>query len=294
MSLRFYQPLELTEAVDLLTSSPGVGKLLAGGTDLVLQMREGKVKPDFVVDLSKIQELRFIKSEAGLIRIGTMATFTDLHTSPLLRERVTCLAEAAGLVGSPQIRNQGTVGGNIANASPAADSVPALVALGAVVKITGGAGTREAKLSDILVGAGKNNLAPDEIITEVSFSEPNPVAVSAFVKLGRRKALAISRISVAVLVALDSPGERVIEARIGLGSVAPNPFRVTTAEAALLHRGLTPEGMEEAVEAVCAEASVTLSNRASAAYKKAAVRGVAREALARVYRNLTEGGRQHA
>jgi len=270
-------PATVQEAVQILAYSPGPLKILAGGTDLMLDIREKKYQPIGIVDLSGVEELRHITLDNGVVRIGSMVTFSALANSPLLKERVRLLAEAAAVVGSPQIRNQGTIGGNIANASPAADIVPPLVALDAVVKVESANAQREVGVSEILGGAGETNLALDEIITEISFMLPNVETRSTFVKFGRRNALAIARMSVATVVAIER--NVIKEARIALGAVAPNPFRAKELEDMLV--GVLPQqqDLEKIIVASSEVVSQRLGNRPSAKWKNEAIKGLMRSAL---------------
>lgn len=280
MSLNFFQPKSIAEAVQVFASEGEDGKALAGGTDLVLHMQEGKLAPKYLVDLSKISALRFIEEKDGFIRIGSMTTFTDLAEAQALRKKVTALAEAASMVGSPQIRNQGTVGGNIANASPAADTVPPLVALDAKLKIYSSQGQREVNISEIFAGAGKNLLNFGEIIGEISFSIPDINSVSSFYKLAKRKALSISRISSAVFLEFKPDSFEITKAQVGLGSIASNPIKASATEEFLVGRILEDAVISEAVRKASEEAAITLGVRPSAVYKKDAIGGVIRGALA--------------
>lgn len=277
MQYTFYMPKTVREALEILVQAEGPLKVLAGGTDLMLDIRNKKYQPKGIVDLSGLEELKQITFDDGVVRIGSMVTFTRLANSSLLKERVTVLAEAASVVGSPQIRNQGTIGGNIANASPAADIVPPLVALGAVVQVESAQVKREVPVPEILAGAGKNNLAPDEIITEIKFLLPDEQSRSSFVKFGRRNALAIARMSVATVITLEE--NLIKEARIALGAVAPNPFRATGLEEMLAGKSPSKEVLEQVIAASSQVVSEKLGNRPSAKWKNEAIKGLMRQSL---------------
>lgn len=277
-SFNYYQPASLQEALILLASLPRSKKLLAGGTDLVPALRRGELYPANVVSISGLSEMKEIKMERGLILIGALAAFSDLVSSPCFEGAHRLVAEAAGQIGGPQIRNQGTVGGNIVNASPAGDMLPPLVALGAKVRLCREAGERAVSLSDFLGDAGGACITPEEILVEVSFPALPVNAASSFVKLGRRNSLAISRISMAAVIIYDLYG-RIEEARLALGSVGPKPVRMPSAEALLKGQRPAPDLLEEAVASVGEAVGILLGSRASAPYKKAAVRGVARQVL---------------
>ncbi len=152
------------------------GRILAGGTDLILFMEAGKLQPETVLDISRIKELRYIRGDARCIRIGPLTTHSDLVRSPLLREWAPILPMAAATIGAVQIRNRGTVGGNLATASPAGDTIPALMALGASVTLRSVRGERHVVLEEFFLGPGKTVVAPDEYIAEIHFPTPPPAA----------------------------------------------------------------------------------------------------------------------
>lgn len=279
-TFNYYQPASLAEALALLRSLPEPKKILAGGTDLVPALRRGDLAPAYVVSLKNLAELRQIRQENGKIYLGALVTFSDLVSSPLFAGPHALVAQAAAQVGGPQIRNQGTVGGNVVNASPAGDLLPPLVALEAEVRLCHAGGERVLPLAGFLQGAGKTQIRPDEILVEVAFAALPATASSAFVKLGRRNSLAISRLSAAVVVVRE-PGGRIKEARLCLGAVAPRPIRVPQAEALLQGAYPTPALLEEVIAAVARAVAESLGSRASAPYKRVAVRGVVREALVR-------------
>lgn len=263
-------------------------RVLAGGTDLVLAMKRNEARPRAIIDVSQLPAMRGIWEEEvdgqALTVIGAAVTFAEVASSPWIRAKARLLAQAASVVGSPQIRNRGTIGGNIANGSPAADTVPALVALSSRLRIIGKDGRREVDLEEVLQAPpGKTALAPHDLIYQIVFPTPPQGARSAFVKLGRRNSLAIARISVAALLVLDEEG-RITQAAVSLGAVAPHPFRVRSAEAVLVGSEVKVNDnhalLEAAIEAIVSEATQTLGNRASAPYKRQAVRGVAWDALA--------------
>ncbi|MEW6661603.1 MAG: FAD binding domain-containing protein [Bacillota bacterium] len=271
----FVSPSTVAEAVDILASH-GDARILAGGTDLVIQLREGKTSTGLLIDLSRVDELRYIKLQEEVISIGSMTTFSQLARDTLVQLHAATLARAAGQVGSVQIRNLGTIGGNLANASPAGDSIPPLLVLEATVEVVRKNGSRRIQVAEVLAGVGKNTLEPLELIKEISFRVPPAGSRSGFVKLGRRKALAIARISMAGLLILDQ--DRVIrEARLALGAVGSTAFRAIEAEEALHHRPLGRAAVSDCLEALQRIVAERLGNRASASYKREAIRGVGEE-----------------
>lgn len=276
----YHRPASLAEALTLLSTLPEPKKVLAGGTDLVPALRRGDLSPAHVVSLKQLSELKKIELENGHLRIGALVNFSELAESPLFKGPYSLVAEAALQVGGPQIRNQGTVGGNIVNASPAGDLLPALLALEARVRLCREGGERIMPLDEFLKGSGRTSLAPEEILVEVIFPTLPEGAASSFVKLGRRNSLAISRISLAVILVLNAGGD-IEEARLAMGAVAPKPIRVPLAETLLQGRRPSPALLEEAIAAASETVAASLGSRASAPYKKISVRGVIREALCR-------------
>ncbi|EGW41013.1 FAD binding domain-containing protein [Desulfosporosinus sp. OT] len=283
----YYQPQSLTTALELLAKSGGKLRPLAGGTDIVPAMSKGELKADGLVDLSKLPDIQRISVDGNEVKIGSLTTFTQIETSPLIRAKASLLAEAAAAVGSPQIRNLGTIGGNIANASPAADTVTALVTLDAKARLDSLKGSRRVLVSELLCGAGKTNIHPQEIITEINFKIPPPGSKTGFIKLGRRKALAIARMNLAIIFNVKE--ERISFARVGLGAVGPNPRRYVVLENSLL--GQTPSEVlieKFAIEAEC-EVTRVLGSRPSAVYKCEAVKGIARDLLTKLFLDSGQG-----
>ncbi len=273
----FHRATSIEEATGLLAQ--GNVKLLAGGTDLVIALRDEAIQPDAVVDINRIPELRLVSQKKGRIVLGAAVTFSEIATNPMLLAQVPFLAEAASEVGSPQIRGAGTVGGNIANGSPAADCVVPLVALDADVLLASRSGRRTAPLSELFrARPGEVNLGKDELIVNVSFATPPAGARSAFVKLGRRNALSIARLSCAVMARLGSDG-LVKQAAVAIGAAAPHPFRATTLETMLVGSRPLPHLLQGVVEASSAEIARVLGSRASMPYKREAIKGVIWEAL---------------
>lgn len=284
MELDYRRPESLKEALRILSEFGKEARILAGGTDLLVQLREGMDRWQdlrLLVDISHIKELRYIREEEGIVRIGALATHSDLEKSSLLREAAPFLCKAAFQVGSPQIRNRGTIGGSISNASPAADPVPPLIALGAEALLKSLEGERRLPLQDIYSGSGETVLDPGEILAEISFPRLPKGARSAFVKLGRRKALAISRLNLGVIALQDQEGS-VQELRIAPGCIFATPDRVREAEGVLLGKVPTPSLLEEAGLKVTDEMIRRTGIRWSTEFKKPALEALVRRALGEV------------
>lgn len=291
-SLTYYAPKNIKQLTEFLSTKKTGAKILAGGTDVVIQLREHKIDPECIVSLKFIPELKGITEQVDKIIVGPMTTFTELAESPLIRSKAFLLAQASSSVGSPQIRNAGTVGGNIANASPAGDTLPALMALNAVLTITSDHGERQIPLKDFYLGIGKTKLAADEFVKLITVDALPATGGSAFIKLGRRNALAISRISMAAVVGYSRESNTVTDCRISAGSVAQNPFRLHKAENVLVGAELTTAAVGKSVQAACEELGATLGQRASAAYKKTAgpvlVHRALNQAISQVYVNWAQ------
>jgi len=244
--------------------------VLAGGTDLAVQFRSGARSPRVVIWLGKVGELRRVFEEDGRLTVGSTVTHSELAAHGALQGRPV-LARAAASVGSPQVRNAGTAGGNIANASPAADLAPALLVLDAEVRLASAGAERRLPLEDFIRGPGLTAARPNEIITGIalgpSSGSGSPGAFFCdFAKVGLRNAVAISVASAAIAATLD--GDRFGAVRIACGAVAPTPIRMRGAEALLRGQALTPELLGEVEAAVARECDPITDVRASADYRR--------------------------
>ena len=267
---------ELTAALGRATPS---SRLLAGGTDLMRSMHQDHWEPDLLIDLSGVRELDFVRLEDGTLRVGSMTTFAELQADPLVRRHARCLAEAAARVGSAQIRNVATVGGNIANASPCADSVTALVALDADVRTIDGAGRSATRpLAQILAGSGRTSLTPDEAITEVSFAALGADQRTTFAKIGSRSTVPVARLSMALVVTYDAGAGTVSEARVALGAVGEAAFRDARLEELLEGRPADEESARLFAAGCMDAVRRSIPGRYSLPYKQHAVVGLAYDA----------------
>lgn len=269
------------EVTSLLDQYGDRSKIIAGGTDLITKMARNEVSPECVIDIGPTDELEFITETNGFIRIGALATFHDVETSPLIRAKAPILASAAASMGKPQIRNRGTIGGNLANGSPAADSAPPLLALDAEVALVSKTGERTLPLTEFFLEAGKTAMKPEEMLTEVRVPLNNSDrATGEFIKLGTRKAACLSIACVSVLIARDNRDCSL--ARIALGAVAPTPMRAFSAEEFLTGRELTDQVLAEASEIAAGETRPISDIRATAEYRREASRVLVRRSIERV------------
>jgi nicotinate dehydrogenase FAD-subunit len=276
----YFRPASLGEALEFLGRDRITTSMIAGGTDLMISVRNGTMKSAHVMDVSRLEELRSIVREQDSLFIGAAVTYTELVASGVVAEAAPALAMAARHVGSLQIRNVGTLGGNVANASPAADSVPALVAHNGRAVIQSARAERVESLDSLITGPYTANLRPDELIVGFLL-EPLPDYRSAFQRIARRQALSVARINAAAVARTDSSGA-ITDVRLSVGSITPRPCRMTAAEDHL--KGGVPDGRAicEAAEIVSREMIRHSGIRPSTEYKQPAVEGLVKKVLSRV------------
>ncbi|MCB6202280.1 FAD binding domain-containing protein [Extibacter muris] len=278
----YYRAETLQDVCRVLAKQKDKVRILAGGTDLLVQIREQDKKwkdLEAVLDITMLdKELRYIKEDGDKIRIGALSTHTDIETSPILQKFCPFLSVASSTVGSPQIRNRGTIGGSICNASPAADPLTPLIAMDAAAVIMGVDGEREILLKDFYLGKGATDLKDGEFVKEFAVNKLQENAVTTFVKLGRRKALAISRMNVSVILCTDETG-MITDARISPGCIFIVPDRVTAAEQAVIGYQPSKELFAKAGKAVSDEMIKRTGIRWSTEYKQPVIEGLVEEAL---------------
>ena len=261
-------PESLKEAVELLSRyGPDGAIVLAGGTDLVVRMKKGAAKPDIVILLEKIESLKGISSSENTIRIGARTTFEEIISSEEIRKKAPLLAKACENIGSPPLRNRGTIGGNIANASPCADAVTALVALEAKAFLISKSGERSLPLNQCFKGPKETNFLSSEILTHVEFAIPAETQNCFYLALGQRKALSINKISVACQMAFNTGGA-VQKARVAYGAVAPTVLRGMKVERYLKGKKLTSDVLSHAASLAEKEAKPIDDIRSTAEYRR--------------------------
>jgi len=280
-------PLTLEDALRLKKELGTDARVIAGGTDLILKMRDEVYSPRQLIDLQNLS-LDSISIEPDHVAIGSSVTLSRLLASADINELYPALAEACREFAGPPIRNRGTIGGNIVNASPAADLVPPLMAYDACVVLTSFGNTREVALADFFEGPGQTVMAPDEILTEVRLARPLPATAATFIKLGQRRSMAISMVSVATRLTLDEKG-LVCEARIVLGSVAPTPIHARAVEKSLAGNAPSNELLRRAATDAVHEAAPISDVRASEAYRKNMTTVLVRRALLANLADLRKG-----
>lgn len=286
----FYAPTTVDEALELLHKYQDSVAVIAGGTDLVLELNERSISPAVVIDLKKIKELNYIRIEDGMYRIGSMTTHAALAADETIKQTVRILHDSTRQVGSPQIRNLGTIGGNICKSSVAGDGLAACVTLNADVTLRSVRGTRTMNINDFLAGEGaqkRNILAADELMTEVSFPVPDPKhTATAFYKLAKRKSLAISVIGGGMVASVDDDGICTYASMRG-GALSRYPMRFATCEEYLVGKKLTYATMLETLPII--HDQILEANRSrpwSVFYKKEGAQGVFKKLFADILGQL--------
>lgn len=286
-----YKPKSISSLLDAMEETGHEGKIIAGGTDVVVKLRDGALKAKALIDVSSMKELQFIREVEGKVQIGAGTTFSDIEEHDLFDGRLKGLKEGAMEVGSPQIRNAGTLGGNICNASPAADTVPPLLALDTTVVLCSKKGLRSMKLEEFFLGKGKVDLLPGEFLYYIEFEQMTGEQGLGFEKLGPRKALAISKICTAVFIDLDQD-LMVNNIRIANGSLGPNSLREREVEDILRGKKLT-EALKEKAQIKFKEViNNRLKGRRDVDFKEEAIRGIFKRALEKSILRATEKSKE--
>jgi carbon-monoxide dehydrogenase medium subunit len=251
--MRYEAPSSLDQAVALLAKESGDARVLAGGTDLLVQMRTDILAPDLIVDIKGIAETRQVKEEGGGFRIGAAVTGAELKEHPALKKVWPGVVEAANLIGSTQVQGRASLGGNLCNGSPAADSVPALIAAGARATIAGPNGRRDVPVEDIMIGPRKLSLAKGEIIASFLLPPKPARTADAYLRFIPRTEMDIAVVGCGVCLTLDAGG-KCTAARVSLGAVAPRPLLVAPAAAALVGTSIDEAALKKldsAARAAC-------------------------------------------
>ena len=263
----YHAPTSRDEVVALMAANPAA-KVLAGGTDLIVQMRSGRAAPSAIIDLKNVSAMRAVMGNDGRFTIGAAMACTGLLGVEELCRDWPGVVEAANLIGSVQVRNRATMGGNLCNASPAADSVPALIAAGATCLIVGAAGAREIPVEQVATGPGKTSLAPGEFLAEIHLPARPQGGGDAYLRSIPRTEMDIAVVGVGVALVLDGSGT-CTAARVALGAVAPTAMLVAEAGAALVGRKLDDAALETMAEAVRAACRPIDDKRGTVEYRKA-------------------------
>ncbi len=277
----YARPASLAEAMEALRERGEGARPLGGGTDLLVQVKEGHRRPSALISLADVPELAGVHVDAsGELRVGARATMQEIGDDATAQQRFSALADGASVVGSYQTRNMATIGGNVCNAAPSADTSPPLVVLGALAHVAGVNGERELPVQELWSGPGQTTLEPGEIVTSFVLPAPPAGAGSHYARHTPRKIMDIAVVGVASYVELDAGGV-VQAARIALGAVAPTVVRAPQAEQALVGRALTEEAAAEAGRVAAGEARPISDVRGSASFRRYLVETMTRASVLR-------------
>jgi CO/xanthine dehydrogenase FAD-binding subunit len=280
-SFEFFAAKDSNHAVTLLAQHAANAKvkIIAGGTDLLADLKFTAHGPDVVVDISRAEDLKNITMTDQGLSIGALVTHTQIMRSPLIRQLFPALVDAAHTIGAVQTRNLGTLGGNLVTAVPSMDSGPTLMALEAIVTIAGNGGRRQLPLSEFFVGPRKTVLKPDELLAEIIIPKQNVGKPTHFLKFGLRKGQALALVNVGASFWVDWEKNTFLAPRVALGAVAPKVIRAVQAEAYLEGRAITTETMAEAGRVAVGDAKPISDFRASAEYRRHLIAVLTKRAL---------------
>ena len=291
----YFAPQSVAAVCNALADYPGEARLLAGGTDLVLQMRRREIAPRYVIGLKGLSELAFIREQAdGHLAIGAMTTIQAIESSPVIRKRYGLLSQTAGEMGSPEIRQVATIGGNLAGALPCADFPPALIVLGAKVKLQSKQEERLVPLEDFFLRFEQTVARRDELLTEIYLCTPPPFSGGVYLKFHDRHSMDMTTTGVCAFVTLDKERRLFRDVKIALGSSAPVPLRAKKAEAALRGRAFSEDALEESASLACEEAEPRSSWRASRDFRLELIRTLTKRAIREAWEKAlasSNGGR---
>ena len=270
-------------ALALLAEHGASASILAGGTDLLVELKSASHTPQVIVDISRAEDMKSIAITGEGLSIGALVTHTEIMRSPLICGMFPALVDAAHTIGAVQTRNLGTLGGNLVTGVPSMDSGPTLIALDARVTVAGAAGRRQIPLTEFFIGPRKTILKPGELLVEIIIPKRNLGKPAHFLKSGLRKGQALALVNAAASLWVDWDKHVFVAPRIALGAVAPTVIRILQAEAYLEGRSITPEAMTEAGRIAAGEAKPISDFRASAGYRRDLIAVLTRRALENAY-----------
>jgi xanthine dehydrogenase FAD-binding subunit len=273
-----HSPQTLNEALGILKEKSSEVRLIAGGTDVMVQIKDGLVKERELLNLSYLNDLKYIKEDGNEIRIGALTTYKELEDSTLINQYAPIISDASKTIGAIQIQNLGTIAGNLGNASPAGDSIPPLYVLNARVKLQNMESERVIPVNEFFLGPRKTKRLPDELITEITIEKVKAGSNYFFKKLGLREANAISIVNVACIAELDQE-KNVNSIKLALGAVAPTVIRAVKAETLVTGKQLDLKVIDEVARTVSEEISPISDIRGSAEYRRRAAYGLVYEGL---------------
>jgi len=290
-SFEYFRPANLSEAMDLLATYGKNAVVMAGGTDVMVTLNAAELSANCIIGISEIKELKFIKEENGVLRIGPLVTTAEIINNKLIKEKFKCLWKAATMTAGPQVRNLGTIGGNLGTASPAGDFIPPLMVLDASLITVSKSEESVIKIADFFSGPKTTILRADSLIREIRIPFLPKIGASSFEKIGKRKAMSISVASVAAVVTASTDKMKFANVKIALGSLAPTVVRAEKVEERLRGRPIDPKEIREAAETVREEIRPMTDGRATAWYRSEVSCSLVRKALWDALSEL-EAGRQ--
>jgi len=276
----YFEPSSVNEAISLLAKYKKEAKVLAGGTDLTVNLKHNILRPNYIINIGAIPDLNYIDFDHGKgLRIGALTTMRALIESTELRKTCPVIPQAVSQLGNPAIRNVATLGGNLCNASPAADSAPVLIGLSAKAKIVGPDGVRVIPLEDFFSGPHSNVLKVGEILTEIQVPLPPANTKGVYLKYGGRGVADLAIVGVAIVANIEAKNKVCNDIKIVLGSVAPTPMRAKKAEESIKGQVITKALIDESAQIAANDARPITDNRSSAGYRKTLVNVYVRRAL---------------
>jgi xanthine dehydrogenase iron-sulfur cluster and FAD-binding subunit A len=284
----YLRPGTVQNAMELLSQFGSRARILAGGTDLIVQIKMERLAPEYLIDITGIAKLDGITVRDGAVHIGTRTSIRAIRNAPLIQVDYPALAEACAAFSTTQVQVMGTLGGNLCNGSPASDSAPALIAFGAQVVLESSTGKRTLPLEDFFLGPGKTAIREGELLTALVLQPPQPSTGSVFLKASR-VAADIAKVNAAVVLTRDDDGGRIGDCRLVLGSVAPTPVRAKKAEALLSGKVFTPELVAEAAQVASQEVVPIDDVRSTAAYRREVARVLVYDGLHRAWNRAGRG-----
>lgn len=286
----YHAPSTIAEALDQISKYGAKGKVIAGGTDLLVSMKKRETLPAHLINLKEIEALKGITyDDAEGLKIGALTTIGEIERTEIVREKFLPLYDAVKVMAAKQVRNLGTIGGNLCNAAPSADTAPSLMALGASLKLTGTVNERVVPVEDFFKGPGESVLKPEEILTEILIPNLPENSGGAYIKLMRRNAMDLALVGVAAYLRLED--KTCMEARIALGAVAPTPIRAQTSESVLTHKKVDDDLIEEAGKKASQEAKPIDDIRASKVYRTEMIKVLTRRAIKMACERINEAAR---
>ncbi len=287
----YARPKNLKEAICILSEAGRDARVLAGGTDLLVQMKQGLLHPSLLIDIKSIPHFSKISLDPkGQWVVGASVTLEELEAWARSQKHGFGLSQAAGSISSEQVKNRGTVVGNICRASPAGDMAPVLIAMDGKVDIHGPKGKRSVSVERFIIGPGQTALAKGEMVASLRIPKPQGTSAVTYLKLGARRAMETAIVAVAVRITCDKKFKKILSAKIVLGAVAPVPLRVPDAEEILITHGVEPDVLDQISSLARDRAKPITDLRGTERYRSEMVKVLTRRAVEKVWKGLTQGG----